>query len=69
MAFDEFVRTLQAAFGLPVTGTATGYTHVLAFAAPKPRGKRGQFVKTGRPTKKSGPPPRIAKKLGRKPKG
>lgn len=36
--------------------------------APKPRGKSGKFVKTGRKTKRSGPPPRIAKKLGRKPK-
>ena len=35
-------------------------------AAPKPRGKRGKFVKTGRKVKRSGPPPRIAKKLGRK---
>jgi hypothetical protein len=34
--------------------------------APKPRGKKGKFVKTGRTPKKSGPPPRIAKKLGRK---
>lgn len=30
------------------------------------RGKRGKFVKTGKPVKRSGPPPRIAKKIGRK---
>lgn len=37
-------------------------------SAPKPRGKRGQFVKTGRKVARKGPPPKIAKKLGRKPK-
>lgn len=35
-------------------------------AARKPRGKRGKFVKTGRKVKRKGPPPRIARKLGRK---
>lgn len=30
------------------------------------RGKSGKFVKTGKPVKRSSPPPRIAKKLGRK---
>lgn len=34
--------------------------------AAKKRGKSGKFVKTGKPVKRSGPPPRIAKKLGRK---
>lgn len=30
------------------------------------RGKKGKFVSSGKPVKRSGPPPRIAKKLGRK---
>lgn len=34
--------------------------------ASKPKGKSGKFVKTGRKTKASKIPPRIAKKLGRK---
>ena len=35
-------------------------------AAPKPRGSKGKFVKTGRKITRKGPPPRIAKKIGRK---
>lgn len=35
-------------------------------AKAKPRGKSGKFVKTGRKVARKGPPPRIAKKLGRK---
>jgi hypothetical protein len=34
--------------------------------AKKPRGKSGKFVKTGRKVKRTGIPPRIAKKIGKK---